>query len=84
MTKIKLNNMQLQEIINESVNRYINEAYNRKERERQVAQETLGTNSFEEFYRNTGFWVSAEAMHRMSEYFRVMAEKTQQMEQQPQ
>lgn len=84
MAKIKLNNTQLQEIINESVNRYINEAYDRKELERQVAQEVLGTNSFADFYRNTGFWVSAEALHRMSEYFRIMAERTQQMEQQPQ
>ena len=40
-----------------------------------------GTNSFAEFYRNTGFWVSAEAMYRMSEYFRIMAERTKQMEQ---
>lgn len=81
MSKIKLNNTQLKEIVNECVNRYINEAYDRKELERQVAQETLGTNSFAEFYRNTGFWVSAEAMYRMSEYFRIMAERTKQMEQ---
>ena len=42
MSKIKLNNTQLKEIVNECVNRYINEAYDRKELERQVAQETLG------------------------------------------
>lgn len=71
---IKLNNKKLTEVIKESVSRLITEANNKREIANQVVREILGTDSFEEFYRNTGFWVGARDFHLMSEYFKKLAE----------
>ena len=75
---IKLNNEKLSKIIKESVNRILAEANDKRELANQVAREILGTDSFEEFYKNTGLMVGARDYYLMSEYFKKLAELEQQ------
>lgn len=75
---IKLTNENLSKIIKENVTRVLIEANNKRELANQVAREILGTDSFEEFYKNTGFMVSARDYYLMSEYFKKLAELEQQ------
>ena len=75
---IKLNSENLSKLIRESVNRVLTEANNKRELANQVAREILGTDSFEEFYKNTGFMVGARDCYLMSEYFKKLAELEQQ------
>ena len=75
---IKLNSEKLSKIIKESVNRILTEANNKRELANQVAREILGTDSFEEFYKKTGFMVGARDYYLMSEYFKKLAELEQQ------
>ena len=75
---IKLNSEKLSKIIKESVNRILTEANNKRELANQVAREILGTESFEEFYKNTGLMVGAIDYYLMSEYFKKLAELEQQ------
>ena len=56
---IKLNSENLSKLIRESVNRILTEANDKRELANQVAREILGTDSFEEFYKNTGLMVGA-------------------------
>ena len=65
-------------IIKESVNRILTEANNKRELANQVAREILGTDSFEEFYKKTGFMVGSRDYYLMSEYFKKLAELEQQ------
>lgn len=71
---IKLNNNKLSALIKESVSKILTEANNKREIANRLAREILGTNSFEEFYKNTGFWVGAKDFYLMSEYFKKLAE----------
>lgn len=71
---IKLNNKKLTEIIKESVSKMVTEANNRREIADQVAKEILGTDTFEEFYSNTGFMVGSRDYYLMSKYFERLAE----------
>ncbi len=71
---IKLDNNKLSVLIKESVSKILTEANNKREIANQLAREILGTNSFEEFYKNTGFWVGARDFYLMSEYFKKLAE----------
>lgn len=75
---IKLNSEKLSKIIKESVNRILTEASDKRELANQVAREILGTDSFEEFYKKTGFMVGARDYYLMSEYFKKLAELEQQ------
>ena len=75
---IKLNSENLSKIIKESVNRILTEASDKRELANQVAREILGTDSFEEFYKKTGFMVGARDYYLMSEYFKKLAELEQQ------
>ena len=75
---IKLNSKKLSKIIKESVNRILTEASDKRELANQVAREILGTDSFEEFYKKTGFMVGARDYYLMSEYFKKLAELEQQ------
>ena len=65
-------------IIKESVNRILTEANDKRELANQVAREILGTDSFEEFYKKTGFMVGSRDYYLMSEYFKKLAELEQQ------
>ena len=71
---INLNSENLSKLIRESVNRILTEANDKRELANQVAREILGTDSFEEFYKNTGLMVSARDYYLMSEYFKKLAE----------
>ena len=71
---IKLNSENLSKLIRENVNRVLTEANNKRELANQVAREILGTDSFEEFYKKTGFMVGARDYYLMSEYFKKLAE----------
>lgn len=75
---IKLNSEKLSKLIKENINRVLTEANNKRELANQVAREILGTDSFEEFYKNTGFMVGARDYYLMSEYFKKLAELEQQ------
>ena len=75
---IKLTNENLSKIIKENVTRVLIEANNKRELANQVAREILGTNSFEEFYKKTGFMVGSRDYYLMSEYFKKLAELVQQ------
>lgn len=74
---IKLNSEKLSKIIKESVNRILTEASDKRELANQVAREILGTDSFEEFYKKTGFMVGSRDYYLMSEYFKKLAELEQ-------
>ena len=63
---IKLNSEKLSKIIKESVNRILTEANNKRELANQVAREILGTDSFEEFYKKTGFMVGSRDYYLIS------------------
>ena len=65
-------------MIRENVNRVSTEASDKRELAKQVAREILGTDSFEEIYKNTGFMVGARDYYLMSEYFKKLAELEQQ------
>ena len=71
---INLNSENLSKLIRENVNRVLTEANNKRELANQVAREILGTDSFEEFYKKTGFMVGARDYYLMSEYFKKLAE----------
>ena len=75
---IKLNSENLSKLIRENVNRVSTEANDKRELAKQVAREILGTDSFEEIYKNTGFMVGARDYYLMSEYFKKLAELEQQ------
>ena len=75
---IKLNSENLSKLIRENVNRVLIEANNKRELANQVAREILGTDSFEEFYKNTGLMIGARDYYLMSEYFKKLAELEQQ------
>ena len=75
---IRLPNENLSKIIKENVTRVLIEANNKRELANLVAREILGTDSFEEFYKNTGFMVGARDYYLMSEYFKKLAELEQQ------
>ena len=75
---IKLNSENLSKLIRESVNRILTEANDKRELANQVAREILGTDSFEEFYKKTGFWIGAKDCYLMSEYFKKLAELEEQ------
>ena len=75
---IKLNSENLSKLIRESVNRILTEANDKRELANQVAREILGADSFEEFYKKTGFMVGARDYYLMSEYFKKLAELEQQ------
>ena len=75
---IKINSENLSKLIRENVNRVLTEANDKRELANQVAREILGTDSFEEFYKNTGLMVSARDYYLMSEYFKKLAELEQQ------
>ena len=75
---IKLNSEKLSKIIKESVTRILTEASDKRELANQVAREILGADSFEEFYKKTGFMVGAKDYYLMSEYFKKLAELKQQ------
>lgn len=75
---IKINSENLSKLIRENVNRVLTEANNKRELANKVAREILGTDSFEEFYKNTGLMVSARDYYLMSEYFKKLAELEQQ------
>ena len=75
---IKLNSENLSKIIKESVNRVLTEDNNNRELANQVAREILGADSFEEFYKKTGFMVGSKDYYLMSEYFKRLAELKQQ------
>lgn len=75
---IKINSENLSKLIRENVNRVLTEANNKRELANQVAREILGTDSFEEFYKNTGLMVGARDYYLMSEYFKKLAELEQQ------
>ena len=75
---INLNSEKLSKIIKESVNRILTEANDKRELANQVAREILGTDSFEEFYKKTGFMVGSRDYYLMSEYFKKLAELEQQ------
>ena len=75
---INLNSENLSKLIRESVIRILTEANDKLELANQVAREILGTDSFEEFYKNTGFMVGARDYYLMSEYFKKLAELEQQ------
>lgn len=75
---IKINSENLSKLIRENVNRVLTEANNKRELANKVAREILGTDSFEEFYKNTGLMVSARDCYLMSEYFKKLAELEQQ------
>ena len=64
----------MNQIITESVRNVISEANDKRELRNQLAKEILGTDTFEEFYKNTGFFVGAKDYYLMSEYFRRLAE----------
>lgn len=64
----------MNQIITESVRNVISEANDKRELRNQLAKEILGTNTFEEFYKNTGFFVCAKDYYLISEYFRRLAE----------
>ena len=71
---INLNSEKLSKIIKESVNRILTEANDKRELANQVAREILGTDSFEEFYKKTGFIVGSRDYYLMSEYFKKLAD----------
>ena len=71
---INLNSENLSKLIRESVNRILTEANDKRELANQVARDILGTNSFEEFYKNTGLMIGARDYYLMSEYFKKLAE----------
>lgn len=73
---IKLFEKKLRTIIKEDIRNIMNEVANRKEIANQVAREILGTNSFEEFYKNTGLMVNATDFELMSRYFKRLSELT--------
>ena len=75
---IKINSENLSKLIRENVNRVLTEANNKRELANKVAREILGTDSFEEFYKNIGFMVGARDYYLMSEYFKNLAELEQQ------
>lgn len=77
---IKLDNKKLTKLIKESVTNILTETFNKRELSNQVAREILGTDTFEEFYRNTSLMVGARDLYLMSKYFERLAELTSQME----
>ena len=80
MKRNNINENQFIQVIEQTVRNMMNEAYDRKELESQIAQEVLGTSTFEDFYKNTGFWVGSRDYALMQEYFRRLKEATQEME----
>lgn len=75
-----INENKLINLIEQKVKRLIKESIEQKELSNKIAQEVLGTPSFEEFYKNTGFWVDPKDYALMQEYFRRLKEATQEIE----
>ena len=75
---VKLNRNKFSNLIKESVSKVLTEAIGKQEIAKQVAREILGTDSFEEFYKKTGFWIGAKDCYLMSEYFKKLAELEEQ------
>lgn len=75
---VKLNRNKFSNLIKESVSKVLTEAIDKQEIAKQVAREILGTDSFEEFYKKTGFWIGAKDCYLMSEYFKKLAELEEQ------
>ena len=75
---VKLNRNKFSNLIKESVSKVLTEAIDKQEIAKQVAREMLGTDSFEEFYKKTGFWIGAKDCYLMSEYFKKLAELEEQ------
>lgn len=71
----------IQNLIENKIRQIIKE--NREQQQmlrNKLAQEILGTPTFEDFYKNTGFWVSARSYELMQEYFRRLKEETAKLE----
>lgn len=75
-----MNENKLYEYVKEHTLKIIKESQKQKELENQVAQEILGTPTFHDFYKNTGFWISARSYELMQRYFQRLKELTQEME----
>ena len=71
---LKISDARMTEIISESFRNVVRESNDQRELRNQLAREILGTDTFEEFYKRTGFWVGAKDCYLMTEYFRRLAE----------
>lgn len=78
--RIKLTENNIRDIIKESVTNIMTEAYNQRQIADQVAKEILGTDTFLDFYRNTGVMVGARDLYLMQQYFKRLAEIESQRE----
>ena len=78
---IKLTEDKIRTIVKETITNVITEAANHRELMNQVAKEVLGTDTFEEFYRNMGLMVGARDYYLLSQYFKRLAEIEKQQEQ---
>lgn len=81
---MRISETQLKKLIKEQVEETLLEFENKRkeqdEIERQIAREILGTDSFDEFYGNTGYFVGARDFAKMQEFFRRLKEIAKQRE----
>lgn len=76
--KIQISENKLKRLIREAVEDTIEDTNAENEIRHKLARKILGTDSFEEFYRNTSFFVSPYDLHRMSKYFDELAKAQEQ------